>query len=682
MRLLAANRSARPVRKSIARLTRAVEVLERRVMLNATLTSPINELQLSPNAPAATVDLSMHFTDPTITGSPVVIETSQGNIFLNLFSQQAPKTVANFLNYADNGAYDQTVIQRAVPGFILQGGGFLSDQSHIPTGAPVANEAGTSNTTGTIAMALNTDPNTHQVDPNSATSDWFINDANNTQLDAQKFTVFGQVVYNSMAVVNAIEALPKGAVSPTFLPNVNAGDPAGGVLPLQNYNDGAPILTSNYVTVTLVRSFLPLNFTVSSDNTALLDAGVSGETLTLTPHAGSGLAHVNIIATDVAGNVAQTTLTVQVGNTQAVLGAGAAKLVRFTDPDGTTSQISFAGAGTATVSFSGTNLMPTTKGNVITLSGTPQGVFIATTGTNAGSSLTITGKGGNGTVDIAGMTTDGSLRALIGNNTALTGNMNAAGSIGSLSLATLGGGSITLGAGQGANIKIGTVNNASIFSAAPISSLTAGSWASGGTINAPSIGKVTVKGAFLGTVASSSIKSFAAGSITGGSWNITGAVSSVVTHAIAGLTASLGSLGKLTALGAVSSSIFRSSGNIGAVSTGGISNSSFFAGVGSASLPSAPTDFSAAASIGSVSVKGSFVNGNIAAQSLGKLALGAIQSANAGIPFGVAAFEIKQLQARVDGTALKLANVTTDAQVAAAFTAQKVTPGDLAIRML
>jgi cyclophilin family peptidyl-prolyl cis-trans isomerase len=669
-------------KKSHSRIARAVESLEPRRLFNATLTSGFSPVQIASNGASQQIDLSAHFNDPTITGSPAVIQTNEGNIFLDLFIQKAPNTVANFLAYADNGSYDQTVIQRAVPGFVLQGGGFTADQNHIPTGAPINNEASVSNTTGTIAMALGTDPSTHQTDPNSATSDWFINDADNTQLDPQKFTVLGKVIYDGMSVVNAIEALPKGAVSPNFVPNVSAGDPSGGVLPLRNYNDGAPILPTNYVFVSLVRSVLPLNYTVTSDNTSILDVSVSGQTLTLLPHAGSGIAHVTIKAGDLAGNIAQSVLTVQVGSTQAVLGQGAARIVHFTDPDGTASQISFSGPGTATVAFSGTGLTATPKGSIVTISGTPQGVFVTTSGTSAGSSLIITGRGGNGKVDLGGITTDGPLRAIAGTNTALTGNLTAASSIGSVTLATLSNGQIGLGAGRAANIKLGTSSNSSIFSAAPLGSVTIGAWNTGGTISATTIAKVAINGAFAGILDAGSIKNLSAGSITGGSWNVTGALSSVLTRSITGLTAALGTLGKLTALGAITSSTIKTTGNMTSISAASATGSTFFAGIVSTALPAQAIDFSAVDSIGAVKITGSFVNTNIAAQLLGRLILGTIQTANNGTAFGAAGHQIKSLQANVEDKPVKMANVTSQSQVDADLTGQGVTPQDLSIRVI
>ena len=170
-----------------------------------------------------------------------------------------------------------------------------------------------------------------------------------------------------MQVVNTIEALPKGSVSPTFIPS--AGDPPGGVLPLQGYNTGSPILPSNYVLTNTIVQVIPVSFTVTSDNSALVTASVSGTDLTVNAGSETGLAHLTITATDLGGNSVQEVVTVQVGAAQVTLGKGAARTVNFADPDGTRSQITYTGAGLATISFTGLNLSITGTLRPRTLSG-------------------------------------------------------------------------------------------------------------------------------------------------------------------------------------------------------------------------------------------------------------------------------------------------------------------------
>ncbi|MGA0805149.1 MAG: peptidylprolyl isomerase [Pseudohongiellaceae bacterium] len=139
--------------------------------------------------------------------SVVCVESSLGNFCIELFDDVAPQTVQNFLNYVRGGDYNNTFIHRSVPGFVIQGGGYYytggTTVTEVPKDAPVRNEFNRSNLRGTIAMAK------FGNDPNSATSEWFINLGNNAaNLDGQNggFTVFGQVVGNGMAVVDAMAA--------------------------------------------------------------------------------------------------------------------------------------------------------------------------------------------------------------------------------------------------------------------------------------------------------------------------------------------------------------------------------------------------------------------------------------------------------------------------------------------
>lgn len=134
-----------------------------------------------------------------------VIETNMGNISLSLDETKAPKTVANFVNYARKGFYDNTVFHRVIDGFMIQGGGFTPDMLQKSTDAPIANEAanGLKNTVGTIAMA-------RTAAPHSATSQFFINVADNTPLNytaptpqGYGYAVFGKVS-KGMDVVNKI----------------------------------------------------------------------------------------------------------------------------------------------------------------------------------------------------------------------------------------------------------------------------------------------------------------------------------------------------------------------------------------------------------------------------------------------------------------------------------------------
>ena len=136
----------------------------------------------------------------------VKMHTSKGVISLDLFADKAPDTVKNFLEYANAGFYDGTIFHRVIDGFMIQGGGMEPGMKEKANRQPIQNEAsnGLSNTRGTIAMART--PN-----PHSATSQFFINVANNTFLDFKSptpdgygYCVFGEVT-DGMDVVDAIK---------------------------------------------------------------------------------------------------------------------------------------------------------------------------------------------------------------------------------------------------------------------------------------------------------------------------------------------------------------------------------------------------------------------------------------------------------------------------------------------
>lgn len=137
----------------------------------------------------------------------VRFETNLGNVDIELYAAEAPVTVNNFLNYVNQGDYDDTVIHRTDPGFIIQGGGYRFNGNNqfqrINTNSPIINEASLSNSIGTISMARTNDPN-------SATNQWFFNLANNDLLNSSNgnagYAVFGKVI-NGMETLYVIESL-------------------------------------------------------------------------------------------------------------------------------------------------------------------------------------------------------------------------------------------------------------------------------------------------------------------------------------------------------------------------------------------------------------------------------------------------------------------------------------------
>jgi len=144
----------------------------------------------------------------------VVIETSLGNITVEVYPDRAPKSVENFLGYVKDGFYDGTVFHRVIRGFMVQGGGLTADLGRKPTRASVENEAanGLKNQRGTVAMA-------RTAEIHSATSQFFINTVNNGALDHKGggardygYCVFGKVT-EGMDVVDKIEKVETGEKS-------------------------------------------------------------------------------------------------------------------------------------------------------------------------------------------------------------------------------------------------------------------------------------------------------------------------------------------------------------------------------------------------------------------------------------------------------------------------------------
>ncbi|MFT3789584.1 MAG: peptidylprolyl isomerase [Rudaea sp.] len=147
----------------------------------------------------------------------VVLHTTQGEITLELRPDKAPKSVDNFLAYVKDGFYDGTIVDRVIPGFLVQGGRFTRDMQQKRTRQPIANEAnnGLPNLKYTIAVARNKD------DPLSGSSGWFINLVDNKRLDFTAetngltwgYAVFGKVI-KGQNVIDKIAALPTGAAGP------------------------------------------------------------------------------------------------------------------------------------------------------------------------------------------------------------------------------------------------------------------------------------------------------------------------------------------------------------------------------------------------------------------------------------------------------------------------------------
>jgi len=203
-------------------------------------------------------------------GTVVQFRTVLGDVEVELYDAQKPITSTNFVRYVADGAYRDMFFHRAVPNFVIQGGGFRvanpgtpsNTVANVTTRANITNEYGVgpffSNVAGTIAMAKT-------ADPNSANSQFFINLQNNTSLDSTAnsggFTVFGRVISgtNTLSAWNSFTRYV-AATTPTNAPNliVNAGSPFGELplLKLATRTDGTRFVSLDdliYCDVTLLR---------------------------------------------------------------------------------------------------------------------------------------------------------------------------------------------------------------------------------------------------------------------------------------------------------------------------------------------------------------------------------------------------------------------------------------------
>jgi cyclophilin family peptidyl-prolyl cis-trans isomerase len=293
-----------------------------------TVSAPIADVSL-PAGGSRTLDLAGNFTDADITDTMVRFNTSAGPINVELFDTQAPRTVANFLNYVNSGRYVESIFHRSaqLPGgipFVLQGGGFTfntnpSRLDTIVTDPPVQNEPDSvnrSNIRGTLAMAK------LGGDPNSATDQFFFNLGNNSaNLDNQNggFTVFGRVVADAdQRVVDTLAAIPtQNQGSAPALPPSQQG--VFSEIPLQNYtgtNFPTDTTAANYAVVNnilVTRSTDSLTYSAVSSNTGVVSVNVVNNRLTLQATGLTGTATITVTATDRAGASVSTSFRVTVG---------------------------------------------------------------------------------------------------------------------------------------------------------------------------------------------------------------------------------------------------------------------------------------------------------------------------------------------------------------------------------
>ena len=352
----------------------AVETLENRCFLSATVLSQIPTQSVTVGQSPTQVTLSGFLNDPELTGGTVIkMNTPEGIMFLQLTDSTTPNTVANFVTYINNGEYVPTIIQRSVPGFVLQGGGTKPDGSNNNPVQSLQGEPGLHNLTGTIAMALSSGPN-------SGTNQWFINLADNSSLldgtvDGGPFTVFGNVIDGTLSVANTIAQLPViNGSAENFnwgsLPVVNySGSSTPGSVPEQN-------LVTDTISVVPSSQAVPM-YSASSDNTNLVTTSINNGVLTLTPAANAtsgSTTTVTAAVTDLAGNVVTSTFTVTV----VVPGPKPSTLAFIQPPVNTKAGHAIAPSITVRVEDGSGNPITGTKVNLVISSGPTGGTLIGT----------------------------------------------------------------------------------------------------------------------------------------------------------------------------------------------------------------------------------------------------------------------------------------------------------------
>lgn len=279
------------------------------------LAQPIPSQTLAPGGPAVTIDARNHFTLPGVVGTQFVrYETVLGRFAVELRDDMAPRHVANFLSYVRANAYVNSFIHRSAvlePGAIsiVQGGGYAYrlpfEVFPIAKLSPVALEYNLANARGTLAAARTSDVN-------SATSEWFFNVRDNSnvlnQTNGGGYTVFGRVLGTGMTVVDAIAAARVFDFQIPFRE-----------IPLRNYTSGDPT-AANLIVITAITpaTLFPtgggtsvLDLVVQNSAPTVVSTVLSGSTLTMTPLS-PGTANLTLRATDANGNTAAATFAVSV----------------------------------------------------------------------------------------------------------------------------------------------------------------------------------------------------------------------------------------------------------------------------------------------------------------------------------------------------------------------------------
>ena len=360
--------------------------------------------------------------------------------------------------------------------------------------------------------------------------------------------------------------------------------------------------------------------------------------------------YYEVVAVDGSGGVSSpATASATVPTTSKTLAFGGRKTVTYTDDQGHPVVLRITGPGSGQATFVNGQLTPDS---------------IALTGTTSGSTFSITVVGG--TTHVGSITDDGSLGHVTASKTVLAGNLSVAGSLGSVSLAGATGGSDTITAraisrltvngnfaaslnltGGGNELNVATIKGA----------LTGGPWTLAGSAGQWVVGSVdsSWSATVASTLGSFNSRGNFAGSLTAGTignMHVGGAMTGTV-HLTAGTA---NDLRVLSVAGAVNGGQILAAGGLGSVSAGSLAGANIFAGVSPSvsTLPSSAGQFVNDSTIASVTITGrglpfAVSGSNIAAQSLGRINLGAVNPNNGGLPFGLAAHSLLSFTQRING---------------------------------
>ncbi len=656
-------------RPSRTRVGCTVEAVEARVLFHADVINPIPDVVVAPNAPTSTIDLNGRFD----VGTVVRLVTTNGNLDVQLYDAQKPATVANFLKYVTDGDYNGTIFHRSTDQAdagitVIQGGGYtFPGFGHIPTDPPIVNEFATGgvrlNTRGTLSMA-------RAADPNSATSEFFVNVADNPALDQanNNYAVFGELINNTITNADQIADLP----------NYNFTAPLTD-LPLRNYTQaqytsGTTITTDNIVQISEASVVPPApgpEFTLAatSSDPGLVTAAVADNQLTLNyvPDQ-SGTAEITVSATAADGHVTTDVFQVAVALSVTIGDGAAARAVTFTDGDGTVGTISVRG-GSAQVNLSGEDLAETADRRGAAVTGAVTSIAsIVLNGTNSASTVAVRARGGDGVLEVGDVTGPGGVRTLNARSLSVNGDVNL-GSASRVDLADITGGTLTVGGTTPVAINIaGAADDTNVTSAAPVRSLRAARF--GGTdgvaqtLAAPSIGTLNVGSDFAGNLnVAGDVRSVrVGGGATGGTWTVVGNLGATTVGGDLASDVVANTIRSLRA-GSVTDAAVRAVSSLGRVTTGNVAGSTFAAAYAGQGLPAAGGGVPEGGTIAGLNVRGTFANSAVVAANVGRLNLGTITQGNNGTAFGVAGTSVAAVGGRDSaGASIRLSRLTEPTQ--------------------